>query len=382
MAFDRKLLANKLEKYRNQFQLTFLEVSESTGIAEDRLISFEQGVSEPSGDEILILADCYKCDYKFFVSNERLAPFEQTDELFRRFGNEFAKADRWAVQEFLYLAECESFLEVALNKQPKNNFSFNKVGSYFKTHGKDAAAALRKHFSYSFNEVHLDVYAQFRRLGIHLFRRKLQNSNISGLFVKHPVAGHCVLINYNEDIYRQRFTAAHEAGHSILDGDESLIVSLKKDRTSLVETRANAFASHFLMPPEFLLSIPSDAPWLQEKAVIWSSRLKVSTEALAYALKDAGLIDDMTVANIKRVRVPKNLKEDPELPSNLSSTSKIRKEELLGRGLSSYYVGLCFEGYRENIITGARLAEMLLVDTDFELRELAALYNEALVYDN
>ena len=73
------------------------------------------------------------------------------------------------------------------------------------------------------------------------------------------------------------------------------------------------------------------------------------------------------------MRVPRELKEDPELPSDLSPRSHERKEALLQRGLSDYYVHLCFEAYRESIVSAVRLSEILLLESDVELREFAEL---------
>lgn len=134
------------------------------------------------------------------------------------------------------------------------------------------------------------------------------------------------------------------------------------------------------MPPAFLQRIPEPSQWNSEKAIHWANTLKVSTEALAIALSEAGLIDAATMGIIRGVRVPQETKEDPELPATLSPRPQARKKELLQRGLSNYYVNLCFEAYRESIISAARVAEMLLLDGDAELRELAELYGETLQY--
>ena len=98
--------------------------------------------------------------------------------------------------------------------RPLNNFTFRPNGTFFKGHGEAAAASLRVALGYSEREVPRDVYAEFRSVGVHVFRRKLGNSNISGLFIMHPVAGKCALVNHSEDIYRQRFSAAHEMAHA------------------------------------------------------------------------------------------------------------------------------------------------------------------------
>lgn len=380
MSFDSLALGEKLKKYREQFNISFDELSNATGISVESLKEFENGGKLPTGDEILIFADFYKCDYKIFISNEKIATFKQTETLFRRYKREFSKTDRWAVQEILYLADCEEFLIEALGFTKKEEFSFKKVGDYFKGHGIEAAKELRKFLNYPDNEVPMDIYQDFRNAGIHVFRRWLKNSRISGLFINHPIAGKCILINYSEDIYRQRFTAAHEAGHAIFDMDKDVIVSFTKwDRKDLVEIRADTFASHYLMPPEFLKKIPDSKMWNKEKAIKWANKFKVSTEAFSYALREQNLIDDQKVKEIKSVKVPRELKIDPELSNTLSPRSKERKTELLKLGLSSYYVNLCFEAYRRDVISSSRMAEMLLTDKK-HLTEIVKLYGEELRY--
>ena len=356
------------------------DVAQRTGIPGASLESYELGKATPTGDEILILASFYKCDYKFFLTDERVAPFEQTELLFRKYGDQFSSDDRWAVQEFLFLCEGEHFLRQQLNRDQTFPFHFSKSGSYFKGHGESAAAALRSHLQYSSNAVPRNIYEDFRSIGIALFRRRLVNSNISGLFIRHPVVGMCVLVNYSEDIYRQRFTAAHEAAHAILDAEQDLIVSFSWDRNELVEIRANTFASCYLLPPDFLRSLPDPGSWSDDDAIHWAHKLRVSTEALSFALEYANLVDSMTGERIRRVRVPNDMKVDPELPQSLSGKSRARKLHLLSRGLSDHYVALCFDAYSANVISADRLREQLLLDDDVALIELAVLYGRSLKY--
>ncbi len=355
-----------------QLQLSVAEVSESTGLAIGALEGFEAASTQPTGDDILVLADFFACDYHFFISNERLAAFEQTDSLYRMHGGEFSKEDRRNILEFIFLCECEHQLEHELERRTES-FEFILRGSFYKKQGEDAAEALRAHFNYASNVVPNDVYADFRKLGFHVFRRRLANSNISGLTIRHPSAGICVLVNYHEDIYRQRFTACHEAGHGILDRDQDVVVSFASESTRdhKVEVRANTFASRYILPPSVIDGIPV-TDWSGEEAVRWAGRLKVSTWALAIALKEAGRIDDETATLLRRSRVPIDQKVDPEF-SGLAGRSLERKRELLERGLSTFYVDLCFQGLSMGIISAGRAAEMMLVN-DFELGELASLF--------
>ena len=379
MAINLKLLGDKLRRYRSQFELSLEEVSQATGIPLDSLESYEEGQQGPTGDQLLILADLYKCDYKILISEDEVTPLERTDTLFRRFGTEFNKRDRWSVQEFLFLCESEQFLQQHLRPHDIRPFSFTKVGTYFKGHAKEAGRELRRFLGYSDNAVPRDIYHDFRTIGIHVFRRRLDNSNISGLYVNHPFAGDCVLINYSEDVYRQRFTAAHEAAHAIFDREDEVVVSFW-DTTDLKDVRANTFASHYLMPPAFLRGISDSTAWDETKLVKWAHDLRVNTEPLLIALSEAGLITGEAFQQLKSTKVPLAQKVDPELPETLAPRSRERKEELLKRGLSSNYVSLCFEAYHHNVVTASRLVELLLLDGDEDLREIANLYNESLDY--
>lgn len=377
MAIDLRTLGSKLAKYREQLKESIVEAAASTGIDVARLAAVEAGQAEPTGDEVLILAYHYRCDFKFFISNEQVAPFEQTETLYRAHGNDFSKEDRRAVQDFLYLCETEDFLMRELDRAPKS-FSFAPTGTFFKGHGEAAAASLRSALGHSDREVPRDVYAEFRSVGVHVFRRKLGNSNISGLFIRHPVAGKCALVNYSEDVYRQRFSAAHEMAHAIFDSAQGASVSFEGPSGSdMVELRANRFASCFLMPPAFLAQLPDPARWSDVDAQRWANALRVSCVALAIALKEAKLIDAAAYDRIRNLRVPRDAKVDPELPESLNATQRERKARLLESGLSDHYVGLCFEGFSVGVISIGRLAEALLCSHG-ELAELAALYGRTL----
>lgn len=381
MPIDLTLFSGKLQKYRGQFELSLEELSRGTGIPLDTLAALEAASVPPSGDQILILADFFRCDYKFFISNERLAPFEQTETLFRRHGDQIKKHDRWAIQEFLFLAEAESFLQEVLGRKPANIFAFQKQGNYLKGQAADAAERLRAFLGYSNLHVPQDVYGDFRKMGLHVFRRPLENSSISGLFVRHPTAGKCILVNYNEDVYRQRFTAAHEAAHAILDDQEEVVISFKNGKEPQ-EVRANTFASRYLLPPEALKRLPAPRTWKSEDVILWANKLMVSTTALAFALSDADVIDRNQMESIRKTRIPTTQKSDPEFPPSLSAKSTQRRHWIIEHGLSTYYVSLGFEAYRQGILSAERLRELLLLDSDSELQEIAILYGERLDHGN
>lgn len=378
MAISTQFIAQRLCHARELQSLSPDTIAELTGITPTRLLLIESGGDRPSGDEVLILAHCYRHDFRDFLDEGRPEPFRGTDILYRRHGDAFAPKDRRAIQEFLFLCEIESFLEDQL-QAPKHVFAFKPKGAYFKGHAETAAADLRVSLGYASNAVPRDVYADFRAIGIHVFRRRLESSEISGLYIEHPVAGHCVLVNYEEDIYRQRFSVSHEAAHAIFDSSDAVVVTFRRESSrydikNLKEIRANRFASCYLMPPSVL---PRNVQWTGDRAVEWAQKFRVSSSALGIALKEADLIDDSTAREIGAARVPLAEKSDPEAPTSLTGQQRKIRLTLLERGLSDYYVGLCFDAHQRGLITAGRLSEALLAD-HAETRIISALYGRAI----
>ncbi len=366
---------------RLQLQLTLMDVEKGTGITSNRINLVENGEIEATGDEILIFSDFYKQDYNFFISNQKLSASEQVDILYRRFGNSFSKEDRWAIQEFIYLCECEQFLWDQFNKnEPK--FNFSPIGNYYKGHGELGAVAFRTFLGYSTQTIINDIYYEVRKAQIHVFRRRLKNSSISGLFINHPYAGKCILVNYEEDIYRQNFTLAHELGHAIFDFNNAINISFQSDwqkNSDYIELRANTFASNFLIPKEALKSL-NVQEWTQEIILSVAQKLKTNVKPLLISLKELKLIGQNEFQKLERVKIPIFIKEDPEL-QNLTTKRKEAKMHLLERGLSAFYVHKCYAAYEAGLVTERRMAEMLLTN-EFDLPLILGLFSLKLSYGN
>jgi len=378
MTLDLQAIGTKLRRARELQSFGVEVVGQATGLASDRITLIESGQSKPSGDEVLILANFYRHDFRDFLDDNRPAPFEQTDLLYRRHGNAFTPEDRRAIQEFLFLCEIESFLETEL-RIPKIEFTFVPQDGLFKAHGEPAAKALRSVLGYAANAIPRDVFDDFRRIGCHVFRRRLANSAISGVYIEHPMAGHCLLVNYDEDVYRQRFSISHEAAHVIFDSSEAVVVTYRRespnfDKNDLKEIRANRFASCYLMPPDLL---PQVSHWTTELAIHWAQQLRVSTTALSIALSTAERIDEATAKMIRSVRVPPAEKIDAEAPLSLTERERMRRMALLEQGLSDHYVGLCFEAHQHEIISAGRLSEALLTD-HAGTREISILFGRSI----
>jgi Zn-dependent peptidase ImmA (M78 family)/DNA-binding XRE family transcriptional regulator len=375
MSLNLAVLGGKLAAYRRDISDTVEEVAAATGVAIERIAAIEAGEVEPNGDEILILSDYFRCDYKVFLTDDALPYAPPAQTLYRARSADFSKEDRRAIRDFIYLCETEHELEQDLGR---HHTSF-ELPHEIRTRGDTAAAALavRARLGYEERHLPLDVFGACRKLGVRVFRRSLGDSNISGLFIVHPVAGKCILVNSSEDAYRQRFSAAHELAHALFDAGEVARVSLRSETGEPLERRANGFASAFLMPPHLLRLLPSPEKWSDDDARRWANEFKVSCDAFGIALHKARVLSYSASGHIRGLRVPLSDKVDPELPSALSESLRRQKAALLDLGLSDHYVGVCFEAHRNGMISTGRLAEALLLSHG-ELQEVAALYGRGL----
>lgn len=372
MSFDLKVFGQKLNRCRKHLELSLEEVSRKVGLEPLRIDQLEKGMVEPSGDEVLILADFYLQDYHYFISNEQKSTAEQVETLYRKLGKEISKQDKWSIQEFLFLCECEEFVLNGVDYYRKE-FKFNTKGILYRQQGVEAANALRKFLGYNDDQVIPDIYQELRKIGLHIFRRRLENSNISGLFLSHPNAGRCILVNYDEDVFRQNFTVAHETGHAILDYGETVNISFAKDDTKDArEVRANAFASAFLVPPG-LKERFQKISWTDELLKSTSIKLKINPIVLVYALKNMGILNNQDLYKFKYTKLNRDEKIDAEL-ANLGRKIHDAKVECFKLGLSKFYIMKCYDAYSAGVISSNRMAEMLLTSTT-ELPALLSLFN-------
>lgn len=378
MAIDIQIIASRLAKMRETLAYDLSEVAIGVGIDENRLKELESGQYKPSGDEVLILADFYRCDFIALIDKNVPAPFDNTAPLFRRYGNTFSVEDKRAVQEFLFLCQREKILEALLGRSTLE-FGFYPQGSFYKQHGKDAANKLRLLFNYDSSRLPLNLYSDFRKIGVHIFRKRLSNKDISGLYINDKVAGHCVLINYDEDIYRQRFSVAHEVAHAIFDSKDNYLLSFKSEsqhysKNELVEIRANNFAASYLLP----VSILNKLPFIDSSnAMGWCNRLKISSTVLAIALKNHRNISEDEFNAIKSIKIPSYEKIDPEIPTDMTIKQREQRQYFLELGLSNYYVDLCFDAYDRDLISVGYLIESLGIDHS-SLGEVCELYRRTI----
>ncbi|MDF5735382.1 MAG: XRE family transcriptional regulator [Nostoc sp.] len=366
MTFDYALLGKKLREVREDLKIDVLEAAARLRISVDDYVKIESGQKKATGDQVVLLASLYQEDFRYFVTGDYPSARSQITEMFR-LNASLSKNDRIAIQTFVRLCEYENLLEKEiLNKKYNILHNYGKHQfrhNYFKRQGEEAASFERERLLLGISPIR-DIFELTRNQGIHVFKRQLEDRNISGLYINHPTAGHCILINYLEDIYRQNFSAAHEYCHALFDSELGQEVSYLDKETNKFEWRANSFARNFLLPKKIIEEdyhpVITDDDWINVIRQI-ATRFYVSSQVVVIQLKEMDWIDEdlkNQLMNERRLVIKSIEKFDPELPPDLSTGQKERLTQVIRNGLSWYFIELCIEAYRRKEITYHKVLEM------------------------
>ena len=370
MPIDKVTLGLKCRRVRETIlDMTLDQASTRTGIDKARLDAIENGALEPSGDEVLIIADVYHEPVEFFITNEPSASIEKASDLYRMYGNTFTSMDRQRIQEFLTLCRMEHEIEGLLGSRPRV-FAFNpgRVKAHMRTAGREVAEKLRVDVQLGDGPIE-DPFHLARKLGCHVFRRQLDTSSVSGVMLRHDDFGPCILVNYLEGYFRQNFSVAHELCHALLDDDHTVTVSFdrpadeEREELRKREWRANAFAAHLLFPHRVRerLSLGDTGDDHVRAVKHAAESYHVNPVVVLYSLQEAGRLSQQQVRNLKPgLTIPKHEQNAADMAAE-TTTVQQRLKGLLEMGLAPEYVKTCLRAYREGEISYGKLADALLV---------------------
>jgi len=370
MAFDYELLGRKLKEAREDLLISPQASASRLQINLEEYLDIEEGKNKITGDQLVLLAALYRSDFREFVTGNYPSAKSQIKEMFRRNAT-LSQSDRIAIQEFVQICEYEDFLEREIFKRqplPIPNYgSFSFGHTHFKRQGEEAASFERERLELGIQPIE-NIFDLIRKQGIHIFKRQLEDKNISGLYINHPAAGHCILINYLDDLYRQNFSAAHEYCHALFDSSQGQEVTyLKSSNNSELEWRANSFAGNFLVPKQRIEFDYSPANnyevWIRLIRQI-SERFRVSAKVVVIRLSELKWIDQSLQKQLfqdNRLVIKYDEKFDPETPPTLSPGIRDKFSQVIRQGLSWHFINLCTEAYRRDEITYHKLLDMLLL---------------------
>jgi Zn-dependent peptidase ImmA (M78 family) len=355
MTFDYRILGKKLKDARENLLITPQESASKLQIALQEYLEIEAGSNRITGDQIVLLSSIYRRDFRYFVTGDYPSAESQVQEMFRR-NSSLSQSDRMAIQEFIRLCEYEDFLqrEIFQHQYMKipNYGLYQFSHSHFKRQGEEVASFERERLLLGTKTID-NIFDLIRTQNIHIFKRQLEDKNISGLYINHPVAGHCILINYIDDLYRQNFSAAHEYCHALFDssqGQEVTYLKSSNDKSGL-EWRANSFAGKFLVPKKEIelnyLPVDTYDAWINLIRKI-AKHFQVSCQVVIIRLSELKWIDTSLkekLAQERRLVIKYDEKFDPEIKSYISSGLRDKLMQIIRQGLSLHFISLSTEAY-------------------------------------
>lgn len=159
----------------------------------------------------------------------------------------------------------------------------------------------------------IDVFGAISDLGVSLLFRPLDG--LLGACVRLADAAG-IVVTTRRDLHMQRFTAAHELGHFVLEHEGSLDREIRLPgqtaNRDLQEVSADAFAAEFLMPRWLFVHHAKRHGWatqdLHDPLVVYqlSLRMAVSYDATCLGLLAHKIVDATTVEHLRSVAPKKS----------------------------------------------------------------------------
>ncbi len=247
-------LAQRLRAARKACHVTQAKAAKALGVPRSAVSQMEAGQRGVSGLELYRLAQLYSRDVGDFLEDQ----FEESNPVTAMFRAHPELRESPAATASLRLcgeinrevANLHDLLELDRGISTIPEYSLRALTSKWNAfqQGNTAAEKERRRLDLGIAPLH-DVANLLGAQGISTVLVKMDD-RISGLTLISADGNVLVAANRNHHILRRRFSFAHEYAHVLLDREQKAILSHARDRSSLMEVRANAFAASFLMPAE------------------------------------------------------------------------------------------------------------------------------------
>ncbi|MFD8354645.1 helix-turn-helix domain-containing protein [Streptomyces coelicoflavus] len=289
-AFDPARLAQA----RSLLGMTKRRLADELGVTPAAVSQYEMGTHRPRPDLLPRLAEILEVPLAYFLSGRphaRLDPSAAHSRSLRSTRSyQRAKAIAFTEQVWELTYALEKRVRLPVVDLP--GFAGGEVLSGTELPSDPAAAARALRIAWDLGAgpiTHL-----IRRLEAHgivvITPQRDEDLRSVGAFSTSRLPRPLIVLtpNRTDDVYRHRFSAAHELGHLVLHGDAS-------PGDIAQEREADTFAAEFLTPHESILSeLPAraDLHKLSQLRDIWG----VSVHSLLYRCRELGLLSDSSAS--------------------------------------------------------------------------------------
>lgn len=295
---------------RRMIGMSQADIESETSISQAAISKIEQGLKEPSDDQIERLANALKCKKSFFFQREReYGPPISAHPMYRKKASVGQKVlDKVIAELSVRLGHARTLLQT-VDFEPELQIPQYDADDYINR--IDEVAAMVRRAWYVPNGPIRNLLEYIERAGILVVLSEMESAKIDGVSYQVPGLPPVIFLNKNMPGDRQRFSLAHELGHIILHRFPS----------PEMEQQADEFAAALLMPEE---DIASELNGMTLKtAAQLKPYWRVSMGALIVRAKTLGKIDQGSYSWLwrqmaiqgYRTREPISLDFPPENPT-------------------------------------------------------------------
>ncbi|QKV72172.1 ImmA/IrrE family metallo-endopeptidase [Streptomyces harbinensis] len=284
----------RLTQARHLAGMTKKEVAQGIGVSPAAVGQYETGTSKPRPDLIVGLANVLDVPIEFFIAGRPMGEIDTSTAYFRSLRSTTAAQRHRALGVAGQVWELSHWLERRVQLPLVNlpGFTGGEVhpGSELSSDPVAAAQELRARWGIGGGPVR-HLVRQLETRGIVVFVPSAaddQTVTIDAFAASgFPRPVMVLTPNRADDVYRHRFSAAHELGHLVLHASST------GDHRQ--EREADAFAAEFLTPRSSifpLLPRRMDLARLADLSRAWG----VSVKSLVYRCRELGLASDATTS--------------------------------------------------------------------------------------
>jgi Zn-dependent peptidase ImmA (M78 family) len=327
--------------------LSVEEVSGSVGVGRREIERWEEGLAEPSVEQLWELAELYGRGTDYFLKDLPPAPAGVSFRLLNnRTMEELSIEARRVIARFEELCRAAYELE-QMTGTPRN---IAVVPAPHESNSERLAQRERQRFGANGRPIR-DLRSLLEKEGVLVFELSVAGSEFSGFSWWHSHYGPCIMVNARDGPGRRAFTLAHEYAH-ILHEHPPHVCDPEAALGAADERFANGFAVAFLMPASDVLETfetrgLSGTSLTYQQLGSLASRYNVSLHAMAIRLEELRL-------------VPSGATEALEAQWEAAGKYYRRgRTPAWKRRLGKTYVSLASNAYAQGHISVGKLAEYL-----------------------
>ncbi len=398
---DVKWFGERLRVARERRGLNQQEVADALGLPRTAVTNMETGNRQISTLELSKLAKLYRRSPAWFFEGENAQVEDSATVLLRAIETAVGSPEFTAAIDQVWALCCEGAnLRKLLGREleqviPSYASKLKSAGEAIRQ-GADVAREERRRLG--LGNAPIGPIAELIGIqGIWVAACRLPD-DMSGLFISEQSIGLSIIVNEGHAPVRRRFSYAHEYGHALFDRDEGYRLTRTSNASELAETRANAFAAAFLMPPggvldqlrqldkgrpsrqsQIIFDNTKDFDSIKEPPVPVEAEIRPRTDSQTVTYQDVrhlarhfGVSYESSVWRLKNLDLIRHSEVTPLLEQKSKSLSldevlKVRFGDILPppddreMQLHGQLVRLAIEAYRREEISQGRLRDLAAI---------------------